>query len=238
VTGWEVLAATLVMAIGGALQASIGFGSLLVAAPVVALIDIDLVPAPTAVAGTALVLLIAYRERRGVDRQGIGWVLAGRVPGTLVGGAAVGLLPETGLQIVFGVLLLVAVGISARTTHLERTPAVLASAGLLSGVMGTATSVGGPPIALVYQREEGPVIRGTLSAIFVVGSILTLVTLAAVGELGADEWVAGLVMTPGIVLGFLVSRWTIPHVDGRALRPAVLGVSGAAALVVLVEALV
>lgn len=235
-TGWEVVAATAIMAVGGALQGSIGFGALLVAAPVVALIDIDLVPASTAVAGTALVVLIAIRERRGVDRTGVGWVLAGRVPGTLAGGAAVGLLPEAELQAFFGALLLVAVAISAGSAHLRRTPGVLLSAGMVSGVMGTATSVGGPPVALVYQREEGPVIRGTLSAIFVVGSLMTLTTLAAVGELGVDELVAGLVMTPGIVAGFLVSRWTAPRVDGRALRPAVLGVSGLAALVVLLDA--
>jgi len=237
VSAGELVGATVVMVVGGALQGSIGFGSLLLAAPVLALIDPGLVPGPTALAGTVLVLLIARRERRSVEWTGVGWVLAGRVPGTAAGGAVLGLLSQRSVEVLFGTLLLLAVALSAYAADVRRSPLVLLGAGALSGVMGTATSVGGPALALVYQGESGPVIRGTLNVIFIAGSALTLVALALVGRLGTEELVAGAVLTPGIVAGFLLSRWLVPHVDRRALRPAVLTVAGAAALAVLVRAL-
>ena len=53
-------------------------------------------------------------------------------------------------------------------------------AGALSGFMGTIVSIGGPPIALLYQNESGPSLRGTLSAFFVVGVALAIIGLCAV----------------------------------------------------------
>ena len=50
--------------------------------------------------------------------------------------------------------------------------------------MGTISSVGGPPVALLYQDERGSEVRGTLSSIFAVGALFSLVVLAVVGEFG------------------------------------------------------
>jgi len=236
VSAVQLILAAAALAVGGTLQGAIGFGSMLVAAPILILIEPQLVPAPASVAATVLVALIAFRDRASVDRVGVAWVLAGRVPGTVAGGLVVAVLAQRHLEVAFGLILLVEVAISVRHPHLARTPAVLLGVGALSGVMGTTTSVGGPPLALVYQHEDGPTLRGTLNAIFLVGSILSLATLAAVGELGTREWQWGLAISPGIVVGFALSRHVIPHVDERSLRPAVLGIAALSAVAVLVRA--
>ncbi len=218
------------------MQASIGFGAMVVAAPILILIDPALVPGPALVAATFLVILIAWRDRAGLEVRGVGWTIAGRVPGTVAGGLAVALLSSTGLEVFFGTLLLLAVVISAGDFNLERTPTVLTAAGALSGLMATATSVGGPPLALVYQREAGPTIRATLNAIFLVASPMSLGMLAAVGELGLRELGWGLAISPGIVLGFLISGALTDRLDRQSLRPAVLVVAGVSALAVLIRA--
>lgn len=233
---FDLALAAAVLAVGGLLQGSIGFGSMIVAAPVLILIEPTLVPAPAIVAATALVMLIAWRDRASIEARGVGWTILGRVPGTVLGGAAVALLSQTALEFLFGALLLLGVLLSARRLHLERTPALLFGAGALSGFMGTATAVGGPPLALVYQREAGPIIRGTLNGIFVIGSAFSLVTLAAVGELGVDELNTGLAISPGIILGFALSRPVASALDARSLRPAILAFAGLAAVAVLVRA--
>ncbi len=235
-TGTELAWAAAILVVGGTVQASIGFGAMVVAAPILILIDPALVPGPALVAATLLVVLIAWRDRAGLEARGVGWTIAGRVPGTVVGGLAVAALSPTGLELLFGALLLLAVVISAGDFHLERTPTVLTAAGALSGLMATATSVGGPPLALVYQREAGPTIRATLNGIFLVASPMSLGMLAAVGELGLRELGRGLAISPGIVVGFVISGALTDRLDRRSLRPAVLVVAGVSALAVLLRA--
>lgn len=233
----EFAVAFTALLVGGTLQGAIGFGSMLVAAPILILVDPRLVPGPATIAATVLVALIAFADRTAIDRRGVAWTLGGRVPGTLAGGLIVAALTRRALEIAFGVFLLVEVAMSLRRGHLRRTPAVLFGVGAISGLMGTTTSVGGPPLALAYQHEGGPTIRGTLNAIFLLGGMLSLVTLAAVGELGRRELWWGLILSPGITLGFALSRLVIPRLEARSLRPAVLGLAGISAAVVLVQAL-
>ena len=55
-------------------------------------------------------------------------------------------------------------------------------AGATSGLLGTATSIGGPPMALVWQRNSGARLRGTMSGFFLIGSVMSLVVLAFTGR--------------------------------------------------------
>lgn len=232
----ELSLAAAILAVGGAAQGSIGFGSMVVAAPLLVLIDPAFIPAPGQIAATVLVVLIMWRDRAGIDRRGVGWTLSGRLPGTILGGAAVAGLSATSLEAMFGVLLLLGVLLSAGNYRVRRSRPVLLGVGALSGLMGTATSVGGPPLALVYQHESGPLVRGTLSFIFLVGSFVSLATLVAFGELNADDLRIGLAISPGMIVGFLVSSRLAPVLDTRSLRPAILALAGVAAVAVLVKA--
>jgi hypothetical protein len=159
----------------------------------------------------------------------------------LVGTAAAVLLVKNlsaeGMGLMFGTLVLAAVALSAAGWHpLPRARNLLLAAGA-TGFMGTATSVGGPPMALVYQSESGVRLRGTLSAVFLTGGLLSLAGLALAGRFGPAELAAGLGLLPGVVAGFLLSGPLATYLDGRWLRPAVLAVSAAAALAVLARSL-
>ena len=69
-------------------------------------------------------------------------------------------------------------------------PAALCGLAAGTGFASTVSSVGGPPMAVVYANEAGPVIRGTLSFIFVIGGAMSLAALIAVGSFGRDEALA------------------------------------------------
>jgi uncharacterized membrane protein YfcA len=116
-----------------------------------------------------------------------------------------------------------------------RTP-VLLIAGVLSGFMGTTSSIGGPPIAMIYQHESGARIRGTLSAYFTFGASMSLVALAAIGRFGEWELLAALALLPGVLIGAVLSARAATWLDAGRTRIAVLAVSAASgALVVLRE---
>ena len=59
----EILAASAIITLGATVQATVGFGLGLVAAPVLLLIEPRLVPGPLMSEGVILSLLIAYRDR-------------------------------------------------------------------------------------------------------------------------------------------------------------------------------
>jgi uncharacterized membrane protein YfcA len=114
---------------------------------------------------------------------------------------------------------------------------VLFAAGALSGLSGTATSVGGPPVALALQHEPGIRLRATLGAFFFASSVVALASLAIFGALGWRDIVLGAVLVPAEVIGFAVSSHAVRALDRGRTRHAVLVISSISAVVVLARAL-
>jgi hypothetical protein len=109
--------------------------------------------------------------------------------------------------------------------------------GVVSGAMGTATSIGGPPLALLYQHHEGPVLRATLAATFALGTALSVVGLALAGAIeGWHVWLAAALM-PGTLAGVAASNRLVGRVDGAWLRPAVLAFASIAAALAVARGL-
>lgn len=229
----DFLLATTAVAMGALIQGTIGFGLGLFAAPFLILIDPRLVPGPILVSSAVLTVLLARREWHSVQGNDLGWAVAGRVVGTLVAMGAISVLSNERLELLFGLIVLGAVGLTASGLRIRPAPKTLGLVGVASGFMGTLTSIGGPPIALLYQHETGPKIRATLSAFFIVGVGLSLAGLAGVGRFGMTELRLGGYLVPGILVGYGVSRFTTGFVDKGFIRPAVLIVSAMAGLAVI-----
>jgi uncharacterized membrane protein YfcA len=234
----EFLLASLVVAIGSALQSSVGFGFALMSAPILAFVDPRLVPGPLILAVTLLLVLTAVRERQSMDLTGIGWVLFGRVPGTILAIVALDAMSERGITIGLGVLVLLAVTISFLHVALPRTPPLLMIAGLISGLMGTTSGLGGPAVAVLYQNEPGDRVRSTLAGYFLIGAVMSLVALVYAGRLGRSEATLALGLLPGILVGFLCSRQTSAWLDRGRTRSAVLLVAAFAGVACIVRGLI
>ena len=225
----------LIATLGSVVQGGIGFGFAVFAAPLVTLIDPRIVPGPMLCAAFVLTSLLALRERQALDLTGIKWALIGRIPGVGLGVAVLAVMEAGSLVILFGVLVVVGTLMTARGPALKPSTGTLLVAGLLSGFMGTAASVGGPPIALVYQREPGPRLRSTLSGYFLVGTVMSLVALAVVGRIGKVELAWALVLIPGVIAGYWCSAPAARWLDARrhGLRTALLVFSATSGVVVV-----
>lgn len=232
-----LIVATVVMTAGAFLQATLGFGMALIAAPLLVLLDPSLVPGPMLFNAAVLTLLMTRREWNAVRGRDLGWSLGGRIIGIGIALAMMDRVSADGMDLLFGAIVLGAVVMSVGGMSFRLTRSTLWHAGMVSGLMGTITSIGGPPMALVYQNERGPEVRGTLSAYFLVGTILSLAGLAWIGHFGVRELRAGLLLSPGVVLGYLLSRYSLGFVDRRGLRPAILTLAAVSALVVILRRL-
>jgi uncharacterized protein len=222
---------------GASVQGSIGFGLGLVGAPVLALVDHRFVPGPLIAAGVVLTLGVLHRERRDLRFGIIRWAMVGRVVGSASGAAAVAAVSENALGVLFGVLILVAVAMSVAGRTVLPSARTLLGAGALSGFMGTTVSVGGPPLALVYQRQRGPELRATMAAFMVFGAVISLAMLVLFGQFGGEQLGLSLVLLPGVLSGFAISRLLAGVLDRGWVRPAVLTFSALSATVLLIESL-
>src|SRR5262245_23123945 len=224
-TASSVILVTVLVAGASCSQGSAGFGMALLAAPLLTLVDRAFAPAPLVLAVLPLSLLVAWRDWAHLDRHGLAWAIGGRLPGVALGALAAAALSQHLLALVLGAAVLVAVGLSMVTARLQPTRGTLASAGFASGFMGTTTSIGGPPMALVYQRSNGPTFRSTLATYFAVGALMSLAALTIAGRVGSHELRLGLLLWPGVVLGFVLSKPLTRFLDVGRTRPMVLFVS-------------
>ncbi|HEX7305120.1 sulfite exporter TauE/SafE family protein [Lentzea sp.] len=233
---WGLLAlAGVVVACGGLLQGLIGFGLALVAVPLLALLDPALVPVPVLVIASAHAVMSLAREFGHVDWRGVGWAMLGRLPGTVVGIWIVDSLDRKSFSVVVGVAVLACVLLSLVSWRPRPTPRSLVTAGVASGSFGTATSVGGPMIALVYQNESGPQVRATLAAFFTLGSVTSLVGLTVAGTVTAHKLWNGVLLVPFLIAGFLLSTPLRRRFDAKGVRTPMLVVAGASAVVLIVR---
>ncbi len=227
--------ASAIVAFGSVAQGSVGFGVGVVSAPLLLLIDPRLVPGPLVLTAFFLIAGIAWREWRGVRLKDLAWSLPGRVAGTVAAVLFIRAIPAESFGAVIGALVVVAVAISAIGIQVRLSPTAFFGAGALSGFFGTVTATGGPPMGLLYQRERGVVVRGTLSAFFVVGTVISLVGLVFAGKFGATELRLTPVLLPGALVGYLLSARAARWLDRGWLRPAILVTSLAAGAAVVLK---
>jgi uncharacterized membrane protein YfcA len=232
------LAVALTAVLAGAfVQGSVGFGVNILAAPVIALVEPDALPAALILAALPLAAGMLVREHGAIDGDGLRWLVVGRLPGTVLGVLVVATLPADGLSVVIGALVLAAVAMSAVAPPPAVTRTSALAIGALSGAMGTASSIGGPPAALLYQHHPGTVLRSTTAALFVFGTLLSAAALAVAGEVTADDVVLAVVLTPAIAGGLALSHVFAGRIDAGWLRPGVLVVAAVAGAATMLRGL-
>lgn len=219
---------------GGMVQGAIGFGLSLIAVPVIGLIDPGALPATMLILAIPFTAAMAWRERENIDVPGFWLIAVGRIPGTLAAVWFLSLITESDLSIVIGAAVIAAVVFSVAAPEIPLGTPTRLIAGGLSGFMGTAAAIGGPPLAIAYQRRPGPELRSTLAASFIFGSTLSLTALWLSGHVNRGHLVLAAWLLPGLAFGLYLATKLHRFLDKEWLRPVVLvfaAVSGAAAII-------
>lgn len=228
--------ALLVTAVSAALQGTVGFGFAVLSVPVLSLVDPRLAPVPQLLVTLPLTLSMAWSERHAVDLKGVGWVLAGRLPGAAIGVLLLELADDRLLDALLASMVLLAIVMLMCGVPLRRRPGTEFGAGVVSGVMGLVSSIGGPPLALLYRNEKGATIRASLAAIFTIGLGITIVSRVLAREITWLDLHLSILLLPALFFGLWVSRYLHGHIEGRGLRVAIVVVAALASLGLIVRA--
>lgn len=232
-----VLALGLAVALGAAVQSAVGFGLAVVAAPFVVLVEPDLMPASLLMCGFFLPLWELIRHERDIAWRLLGSAFATRLLLTPVGAALVVVAGTREIALIVGLMVLLVVAVSLTPMSIRATVPNALVAGTITGVSGTAASIGGPFFAMVLQHERPSRIRSTLAAFFVLGSASGLIALTIAGEVTRDHVLAGLIWVPFMALGVWLGRPLRLAVSPQRMRPVVLTFCAVASVVVIVRAL-
>jgi hypothetical protein len=233
----HLLALSAGVAFAAFVQGTIGVGFALIMAPLIGLLEPALLPVGVLALMLPLNFYVAWRERPSIDSHGASWITAGRVIGTAGGMWVLAALSASALGVFVGVSILAAVLATLAMPAFAPSRHALVGAGLVTGITETATGVGGPPLALVYQHQPVPVMRATIATCFLLGEIVSLVVLFASGRVGATQFIGAALLLPALVVGGLASRYMHLRVNARWMRAFVLVFATVSALVLLIKAI-
>jgi uncharacterized membrane protein YfcA len=197
----------------------------MVSVPILALIDPALAPVPQLLVTFPLTVSMAWRERDHLALRGLGWVVAGRLGGAALGVGLLAWASQQALELAIAILVLAAALIIAFGLHVRKTPRTQFGAGMFSGVSGLVASIGGPPLALLYTRDEGAVVRSNLATVFVIGISITIVARIISGNMSWQDVQIAAILLPALAAGYLLSLLIKDVVPRAALRTAIIALS-------------
>jgi uncharacterized membrane protein YfcA len=227
----HAIAIACVLTAGAAVvQGTIGFGFAILTVPVLSLVDPALAPVPQLFIMWVMTFGMFWRERHAVDLSGVAWILVGRLPGAGIGVLLLELADQRMLDVMIAVMVLSAVAVLASGVTVARNRGTQLAAGVTSGTFSLVSSIGGPPLALLYRDARGPTLRASLAAIFTIGLLITVATRLVAGHVAwRDVHVAAFLMPP-LLLGLWGSRFFTNRVEGKPLRIGIMALACLAAI--------
>lgn len=204
----------LILTLATLVRSTLGFGEALVAVPLLALRVPIVVAVPLAVVVSVLVagLIVAQDWRHVQIRSASGLIISSMF------GLPLGLLLLTrgndhAIKLILG-LLIVGFSIysltSKRRLHLTKDHAAwLLSCGFLSGVLGGAYGMNGPPLAVYgsLRRWSPQQFRATLQGYFLAASLAGLIGYIAAGLWSATVMRYLLISLPSSIAAIFIGRW-------------------------------
>ncbi len=231
----ELIIALVITAAAASLQGTVGVGFAMVSVPILTLVNSDFTPIPQVLLAFPMTIYMVIRERQHIDLRGAGWVLSGRLPGAIAGVILLGMLAQRTLDgMIAGFVIAAAVAMAAGWS-VQQTRRNQFIAGVASGISGTTSAIGGPPLAFLYQHSAGERLRSSLAAIFSVGITINVTSLAVAGRIHRDDIVTAVILLPALAIGLFSSRWITGRIADATIRRGILIVSALAGIALAIR---
>ena len=214
----------------------IGFG---IPAGILVLLEPSMVPSCIILMGSFLALSNAMLSYKDIIKVDLIYSFTGRVIGSILAMPLIFLTLGTDYYlIIFGVLLLIATYLSAKKWNIVATKKNITIAGTASGIMGTLTGIGGPPMAIVYQNSSAPKVVATLNMFFGIGALFSVLLFVYFDLINLPEVMKSIYLSPGLVIGtYIGRRGIVRKFVNRNLKNLIIAVCFISALVIILDAI-
>jgi len=244
----EVVSYALIVAVIGLssyVQAVIGFGIALIVMGVVS--SLGLMPIYDAAIIVSLVAMVNTATSLLKGRSGVRWREAGvslvfSLPALALGLYLLDVLSGAhlaSLRVVLGVTILLSGLMLLKPPRAGAEISGLGSFalfGVLSGILGGMFSTGGPPVVFQFYRQPLalPVIRDSLLTLFLAGSTMRTVLVAATDGIETRLLILTAIALPVVVLCSMLGRKYPPNVSETRLRQMVFALLALSAVSLMV----
>ena len=211
-------------------QSLTGFGSALVAVPLLSLyVDAKLAVVISTFLSTVVSAPLLLEVRRQVRPAKVAPLAIGSVVGVPVGILILKGVDAGVLKILVAAVVIMASALlllMPRFTLGGRNLLSSLVTGALSGLLRASTSMAGPPVVLYTLSHEKEIeeFRSTILALFLITGLLTVPGLIVAGLISRDALIATAVAVPGLALGLLAGTRLRARVQPKLFRTLVLAV--------------
>lgn len=231
----EIILANIIVFIASCVQTVSGLGFALVAIPLLAVINIEFIPGPVLFISLFLYLYMFIKEREYIVGGEIRRLIPSLIIGVFCGAIILSYFPVERLNVLFASVIIIAVIITSISKPLELANKLLYMAGYGAGLMGSVSGIPGPPLAIAYQYENIKKMRATLSLMFVIVSITSLIALNCLGRFDMEDAFLASTLFPGLILGGLISQKYINLTSSETIRIVVLIIATFSAITLIIK---
>ena len=241
----EVAVVVMAFALGAFVQTVAGFGSALVAMPILTFVIAVQTAAPVqAILGLSVSATVLYRNRHGFLWREAARLVAGSVIGVPIGALALKSLPSSPVTACLGLIMLTyglfLTFVAPRLKHAETetgpdenegagAPRVRFSvgswiAGFFSGILGGAYATDGPPLIIFGAIKGWPkaTFKSILQCCFLINGTCMVFWHGMNGLITHQVFVYCLCGFPGLLAGMLVGTYVDAYIDHERFRRLLL----------------
>lgn len=229
---WLVCAITVF--VGTLVQRLSGAGYGMFAAPVMAMVAPEWLPGTVVLVGFLIGSGSLLSSRDAVQWRDLPAGFTGRILGAGIAAyIATAVVGTDALAIIVGLVVLFAVGLTVLGLSFPISNKSLFAAGGVSGVMGTLTGIGAPPMAILYANVETRRAAATQNAFYGFGTLVAIIALSVAGVLTLPQLAFAASLAPLVPAALWVSRPLATRFERGAIRPWALGLATLSALALL-----
>jgi uncharacterized membrane protein YfcA len=200
-----------------------GFGLALILAPILLLLmnskSTVVVNLLLAIVSNLVVLPLSFRH---IYLKGILPMVIFTIPGIVIGAWIITIIEPSTLKIVIGAVIVISViplamGIS-KAFHKEKL--ACGFSGFLSGLIGTSTSLGGPPVVLFMHNQNWrkETIHSSLAAYFTFNGVCSVGALVIAGIVEVPTLVTTGSLVPALLIGTVAGTVAFRRLSQRLFR--------------------
>ncbi len=221
-----VLLIGLIFFLSGFVQGVTGFGSALVAIPLLCLIvDIKFAVPLTVLSSLVITLYLAFKLRTHLDIKKLLPLCLSTLPGILFGVTLLKKVDSETVALLLGILIIL---YSCYNLFFQPRPRTLSHywsylAGFFSGAIGSAFSAGGPPVIIFttlkgWNKDE---IKATLTGFFLFNSSMSAVAHGITGLTSRDIFLMFLYSAPCVFAGTVAGSYCYGFFKGETYMKTV-----------------
>ncbi|QBJ98676.1 sulfite exporter TauE/SafE family protein [Rhodococcus sp. ABRD24] len=239
-----MLAAMLCMGFASVIGGASGFGTALIATPLMLLAGIGVteIVVVNIVVGLVTRIAATYQLREHIDWHRVALLGGASLPGAWLGILTVNMLPEQYLKPAAGVVAVLCGALMALPTAKEPAPpsrAANIAVGTIGGYFTTTTSMNGPPVVLLLSRAKLPPMNfiADLAGYFIVTGTLSLALLwiyTDVQPISMWPLLSGCIAAG--LLGNHLGMWIAGRIPAERFRTGVIALVIGAGVLTIVSA--